>query len=75
MGPIVRVIGVSLLTAGLGAWLGLALGGGNSDAKGIAFVLGCVGAIVGALAGTAGETVAALRHQPSEREKGTGVVS
>jgi hypothetical protein len=65
MALIARIIGLSLLTAGLGAWIGLTFLGKGSDASGIAFVLGCVGAIVGALAGTAHETAAALRQKPS----------
>ena len=64
MAVIARIIGVSLLTAGLGAGLGFAFFGQKSDASGIAFILGCLGAIIGALAGTAQETVTALRKDP-----------
>ena len=65
MAMIARIFGVSLIAGGLGAGLGFALLGRNPDSSGISFVLGCVGAIVGALAGTARETVAALRQKPS----------
>ena len=65
MALISRIIGVSLLTAGLGAGIGFILPGTNADASGIAFILACIGAIVGALAGTAHETAAASRQKPS----------
>jgi hypothetical protein len=65
MAMIARIIGVSLLTAGLGVGIAFALFGTAPDWIGIAFVLACVGAIVGALAGTAHETVTALRQKPS----------
>jgi len=64
MAVVVRIIGVSLLAAGLGAGLGFVLFGRGSDATGVSFILGCVGAIIGALAGTAQETVAALQQKP-----------
>lgn len=64
MAVVVRIIGVSLLAAGLGAGLGFVLFGRDSDATGAALILGCVGAIIGALAGTAQETVTALRQKP-----------
>jgi hypothetical protein len=62
MALIARIIGLSLLTGGLGVGLGFAFFGKNPDWGGIALVLACVGAIVGALAGTARETVTALRQ-------------
>jgi hypothetical protein len=65
MALIARIIGVSLLTAGLGAGLGFALFGKGSDGPGISLLLACVGAIIGAIAGTARETVTALRQKPS----------
>jgi hypothetical protein len=64
MALIARIIGLSLLTAGLGVGLGYVLFGGSGDARGISFVLGCIGAFVGALAGTAHEIVTALRQGP-----------
>ncbi len=60
-----RIIGLSLLTGGLGAGLGFAFFGKNSDGSGISLLLACVGAIIGAIAGTARETVTALRQKPS----------
>ncbi len=66
MGVFARIIGLSLLTAGLGAGMGWVLFQDESgDARGIALLLACVGAVVGALAGTAHETAAALRQKPS----------
>ena len=65
MAMIARIIGLSLLTAGLGAGLGFAFFGSYSDWTGISLLLACVGAIVGALAGTARETATALRQKPS----------
>jgi hypothetical protein len=64
MAVIARIIGLSLLIAGLGACLGFALFGQNSVARGVSLLLGSVGAIVGAIAGTARETVNALRQKP-----------
>jgi hypothetical protein len=58
-----RIIGLSLLTAGLAVALGFAFFGRGHDSAGISLLLACVGAIVGALAGTAKETVAALRQK------------
>lgn len=65
MGMIARIIGVSLLTGVLGAGLGFALFGKNSDGSGISLVVACVGAVLGALAGSARETVTGLRQKPS----------
>jgi uncharacterized membrane protein len=62
MAVIARIIGLSLLTAGLGAGLGYALFGTDRGGTG-AFLLACVGALVGALAGTAGEIVAVMRQR------------
>ncbi len=69
MAVIARIIGVSLLTAGLGAWLGSALFGNAPDSSGLSFVLGCFGSMIGALAGTAREIGLALRQKPSIGEK------
>lgn len=65
MALVARILGLSLLTAGFGAGLGFVLFGGHSDSTGVSFILGCIGAIVGALAGAAHETVTALRQKPS----------
>ena len=65
MALIARIIGLSLLIAGLGAGLGIVFFGKYPDGSGISLLLACVGAIVGALAGTARETVTALRQKPS----------
>ena len=61
MAVVARILGYSLLTAGLGGWYGYALSGHEPPA---AFWLACVcvGAIVGAVAGAAGEIVTALRR-------------
>ena len=65
MALIARIIGLSLLAAGLGAGLGFALFGQTHDATGVALLLGCVGAVVGAVAGTGHEIVTAMRQKPS----------
>jgi hypothetical protein len=59
MASIARILGVSLVTGGLGAGTGLALFGQYSDGTGAAFVLACVGGVIGAIAGAAREVVAA----------------
>ena len=61
---VARMIVVSLLTAGLGVVIGFALAGTNNDGEWIAFLLGCVGAIVGVIAGAVQEIVTALRQKP-----------
>ena len=65
-----RIIGSSLLTAGLGAGLGLALLGQSpySDYIIPTLLLACVGAIIGAIAGAAREIVTALRQRHSSEE-------
>jgi hypothetical protein len=66
MAVIARIIGLSLLAAGLVAGLLLALirpDPHSTDSIVILF-LACVGAIVGADAGAAGEIVAAQRRKP-----------
>ena len=63
MALIARILGVSLLTGGLSAGLGLALFGRGSDGNGIALLLACVGAIIGAMAATAREIVTAVRQK------------
>ena len=62
MAMIARILGLSLLTAGIGVALGCAFGK-FSDA-GILYVLfGCVGALIGAVAGAAKEVVMAMRKE------------
>jgi hypothetical protein len=65
MALVTRIIGVSLLTSGLGAGLGFALFGTTPDWSGISIFLGCAGGTVGAVAGAAREIVAALRENRS----------
>jgi hypothetical protein len=68
MALIARIIGVSLLTGGLALGLGVAFFGKYPDSNGdrvFCLLLAFVGAIVGALAGTAREIVIGLRQKPS----------
>jgi hypothetical protein len=67
MDVIARVLGLSLLTSGLGAGLGYALFGGSPDWSGVSLILGCVGGIVGAIAGAAREIVTAQLRGRSRR--------
>ncbi|MGC8643736.1 MAG: hypothetical protein ACP5XB_28080 [Isosphaeraceae bacterium] len=75
MAVVARIIGYSLLTAGLGVvfGFGLALFAQISDHErnGLSFVLACLGTLVGAVAGAAGEIVMAQRRfaapEPLER--------
>lgn len=62
MSLIARIIGLSVLTAGLAAGFGFALLGDSSDRGGVSFVLGCVGGIIGAIAGAAREIASARRE-------------
>jgi hypothetical protein len=66
MAVVARIIGYSLLTAGLGAGIGYALvwnaPDNAPDWRGLSFVLACLGTIVGAVAGAAGEIVTAQRR-------------
>jgi hypothetical protein len=73
MTVVARIIGYSLLTAGLGAVLGFELFSQlpDRDRNGLSFVLACLGTIVGVVAGAAGEIVTAQRRiaapKPLER--------
>lgn len=63
MAVVARILGYSLLAAGPGgAWFGYALFGHDRGSALPAFLLACVGAIVGAIAGAAGEIVTAQRR-------------
>lgn len=67
MALIARIIGVSLLTGGLGAGLALVLFRQYpySDCIIPCLLLACVGAVIGAVAGAAREIVTAQRQRPS----------
>ena len=67
MASIARIMGVSLVTSGLGAGLGLVLFGQYSYSDYIipTLFLGCIGGIIGAVAGAAREIVTALHQKPS----------
>ena len=73
MAVVARIIGYSLLTAALGAVLGSALFSqvADNDRNGFSFVLACLGAIVGVVAGAAGEIVSAQRRlaEPKPQER------
>ncbi len=62
MAIIARLIGVSLLTAVLGAGLGFVFFGQYPDWSGISLLLACVGAIIGAIAAATREIVTG-RHK------------
>lgn len=67
MAVVTRIFGLSLLAAGLGAGLGYALFGLGRESRDwilASLLFACVGAIVGAVAGAAGEIVAAQRRKP-----------
>ena len=55
MALVARILGLSMVTAGLGALLAFVLYGQYSDWTGVALFLGCVGAIIGTIAGAARE--------------------
>ena len=62
MAVVARILGYSLLTGPGAAWFVYALSGHDNGAALPAFLLACVGAIVGAVAGAAGEIVTAQRR-------------
>lgn len=61
---VARVIGLSLLTSGLGAGLAYALFGRDREWILAALLFACVGAIIGAVAGATREIVVAQRRKP-----------
>ena len=65
MALIARIIGLCLLTGGLGAGLGLAFFRQYSDYIIPTLLLACAGGIIGAVAGAAREIVTALRQRLS----------
>jgi hypothetical protein len=72
MAVVARILGYSLLTAGPGeVCFGYALFGHDHGSALPAFLLACVGAIVGAIAGAAGEIVTAQRRiaEPKPQER------
>lgn len=76
MAVVARIIGYSLLTAGLGAVLGSVLFSQlpDHDRNGLSFVLACLGTLVGVVAGAAGEIVSAQRRleNPMHRKQMSG---
>ena len=62
MALIARIIGLSLFIGALAAVLGFVLFNENSDWSGASLLLGCVGALIGAVAGAAREIVTARRQ-------------
>ena len=62
---IARIIGVSLLSGGLGAGLGISFFKQYPDYAIPSLCLACVGVLIGAIAGAAGEIVVALHQRPS----------
>lgn len=67
MAPIARIFGLSLLAGGLGTGLGFVFFGHAPYNEYIIpiFFLGCVGGIIGAIAGAAREVATALAKSPS----------
>ena len=72
MAIVARILGVSLLTVALGACLGAVLFKDTPDSRGISFVLGCIGAIVGVIAGVGLEIVTAIRQKGLAEQKDFG---
>lgn len=64
MAPIARIVGSALLTGAVIAVGALTLGGQNSDTPMLALVLGCVGSLIGAVAGAGREIALAVRERP-----------
>lgn len=58
-------MGSALLSGALIAVVALMLGGQNSDGPMLAVVLGCVGALSGAVAGAGREIALAVRERPT----------
>jgi hypothetical protein len=73
MQVVARILGVSLLTSALVTAIGLALiraaagAATPSSQYGFpAFILACLGGVIGVVAGAAGEIVSAQRSKPSD---------
>lgn len=67
MAVVARILGVSALAAVLGIGVGFVVvraSGDRGDPVPLYFVLGCVGSMIGAVAGAAGEIVAAVSRKP-----------
>ena len=64
---VARILAVSLTVAGLGAGLGYALLGNHPTWPALSVLLGCVGAVVGVIAGAAKEAIEALREKKGDR--------
>jgi hypothetical protein len=64
-----RIIGCSLLTAGLGAVIAFVLFSqlAENERNGLSFVLACLGTFVGAVAGATGEIVTAQRRNAESK--------
>jgi hypothetical protein len=63
---IARILGLSLLTGGMWAVFGFVFFRQYSDWSGIALMLSCVGAIIGAIAGAARE----IANRPQRKHSG-----
>lgn len=63
---IARVFGISLLAGGLTTWISYGFLSRFPDAIPVAVCIGCVGSVIGALAGAAQEISTALRQRSSD---------
>lgn len=63
MASTARIVATSLGCAALAVLLGSAFFGKTPDWTGVAFILACVGAVVGAIAGSGREIAASRRPQ------------
>ncbi len=70
MAVMARILGCSLITAGLGAGFMLACFSQAPFREAVipAFFFACAGGIIGAVAGATGEIVAALRSGPQAKQ-------
>jgi hypothetical protein len=69
----IRILALSLVGAALGVVIGAGLGVATCETAqtvaGLCFLLGCIGAPIGAIAGAAGEIVAALNRRPPSDDR------